>query len=171
MESGSKVKTWGEYERDSTTNNIREQGLSNVENLGDARLLLAQFKTGTGEAGKLRPIDAQLKVAEEERAILQAKVKRDFVDKGQATPAEFKQKLEASNLKISGLNDQRAEAGKPLTLLLNRTTQEINSIKTQLEQLQDPDKIAALGGEAAADKQRTELQRQLDPKKDFWRQV
>ncbi|MEH2148587.1 tape measure protein [Nostoc sp.] len=167
MESGSKVKTWGEYERDSTINNIQEQGLSYAENLGDARLLLAQFKTGTGEAGKLRPIDAQLKTAEEERAILQAKIKRDFVDKGQAVPAEFKQQLGASNLKINGLNDQRAEAGKPLTFLLNDTTRKINSIKTQLDDLKNPDKIADMGGQAAADKQRVELQRQLKPQEQF----
>ncbi|MBN3875230.1 tape measure protein [Nostoc sp. JL23] len=164
---GKKIKTWGEYERDSAVNNIQEQGLSYAENLGDARLLLAQFKTGTGEAGKLRPIDAQLKVAEEERAILQAKIKRDFVDKGQAVPAQFKQQLGASNLKINGLNDQRAEAGKPLTFLLNDTTQKINSIKTQIEQLNNPDKIANMGGQAAADKQRVELQRQLKPQEQL----
>ncbi|HYX18360.1 MAG TPA: Hint domain-containing homing endonuclease, partial [Nostoc sp.] len=160
---GDKVKTWGEYERDSTTNNIQEQGLYNTEALAEARYRLSEFKTGTGEGGKLRPIDAQLKTAEEERAILQAKIKRDFVDKGQAPPSVLKQQLEASNLKITGLNDQRAEAGKPLTFLLNDTTRKINSIKSQLDNLKNPDAVANAGGEAAADRQRQELQRQLKP--------
>ncbi|MEH2201180.1 tape measure protein [Nostoc sp.] len=164
---GKKIKTYGQYERDSTTKNIQEQGLSNTESLGEAQYQLAQFKTGTGEAGKLRPIDTQLKIAEEQRAILQAQIKRDFLDKGQTVPSEFKQKLESQNLNITGLNDQRAEAAKPLSLELNRTIQKINSIKTQQEQLNNPDNVAALGGEAAADKQRQDLQRQLEPLKQF----
>ncbi|MEH2029813.1 MAG: tape measure protein [Nostoc sp.] len=164
---GAKLTTWGEYERDKVNNDIQEQGLSNVDNLGDARLLLSQFKTGTGEAGKLRPIDAQLKTAEEERAILKAQIKRDFTDKGQTPPAKFKQQLEASNLKIAGLNDQRSEASKPLTLLLSRTDREISSIKTQIEDLNKPENIKNLGGDAAADKQRENLLKQLAPKKEL----
>ncbi|MEH1777122.1 tape measure protein [Nostoc sp.] len=164
---GNKIKTWGEYERDSTTKNIQEQGFANTESLGEARYQLAQFKTGTGEGGKLRGIDAELKSAEEQRAILQAQIKRDFVDKGQTIPADSKRQLDSQNLKITALNDQRSEAAKPLTLELNRTTQKINSIKSQLEQLDNPDNIAALGGEAAAEKQRQNLKIQLEPLKQF----
>ncbi|QLE42244.1 tape measure protein [Nostoc sp. C052] len=164
---GKKIKTYGQYERDSTVNSIEQQGLSNSESLGEARYRLAQFKTGTGDGGKLRGIDAELKAAEEQRAILQSQIKRDFVDKGQAVPADSKRQLDSQNLKITALNDQRSDAAKPLTLELNRTTQKINSIKSQLEQLDNPDNIAALGGEAAADKQRQNLKIQLEPLKQF----
>ncbi|BBD69525.1 hypothetical protein Mfla_2689 [Nostoc commune NIES-4072] len=164
---GKKIKTYGQYERDNTANSIEQQGLSNTEALAEGRYRLTEFKTGTGEGGKLRGIDAQLKAAEEQRAILQAQIKRDFVDKGQAVPVESKRQLDSQNLKITALNDQRSDAAKPLTLELNRTTQKINSIKSQLEQLNNPDNIAALGGEAAADKQRQNLKLQLEPLKQF----
>lgn len=164
---GKRIKTWGEYERDSSVNNIDEEGLANTESLAEARHQLAGFKTGTGEGGKLRGLDAQLKAAEEQRAILQAQIKRDFVDKGQTIPAEFKRQLDSQNLKVSGLNDQRAEAAKPLSLEENRTTQKINFIKSQLNDLNDPDKIANQGGEAAADIQRQKLKTQLEPLQQF----
>jgi hypothetical protein len=164
---GNKIKTWGEYERDKVGSDIQEQGFANTESLAEARYQMAQFKTGKGEPGKLRSIDAQLKAAEEERATTKATLKRDFTDKGQAIPAQSKQQLEAQNLKINDLNDQRSAIAKPLTLELNRKNQEIASIKAQLEGLNNPDRVSALGGEAAADKQRQELTRQLQPLKQF----
>ncbi|QSJ14600.1 tape measure protein [Nostoc sp. UHCC 0702] len=164
---GNKIKTWGEYERDSIINDIEEQGQALAQSNAETRYRIAELKTGKGEAGKLRGIDSELKTAEEERAILQARIKREFTDKGQVIPSELKQQLESQNLKITQLNNQRSEIATPLTLELNRKNQEIAAIQSNLELLQNPEKIKTLGGEAVAEKQRQELRRQLESHKLF----
>lgn len=135
--------------------------------MNSAKLRLTQLKTGSGDIGQLPTIDSALRDAEQQRQILQAEIKRNFTDKGLATPAEDKRRLEAQNLRITDLDNQRADIAKPFTLDLSRADQQINAIKAQIESLKSPEGIAAVGGSEAALKLTEDLKASMERLKQF----
>jgi tape measure domain-containing protein len=167
MAAGDKLKTYGESERDRVTQNTADIAGSNTDFLSSAKLRLTQLKTGSGDIGQLPTIDATLRDAEQQRQILQAQSKRNFTDKGLAIPADDKRRLEAQNLRITDLNNQRSEIAKPFTLDLSRTDQQINGLKAQIESLKSPEGIAAVGGDEAALKLTEDLKASMERLKQF----
>lgn len=159
--------TYGELERDRVTQNTADITDANSDFLGSARRRLGQLQTGSGDIGQIPAIDASLKDAEMQRQILQAGIKRNFTDKGLAIPAQDKRRLEAQNLKITDLNNQRADIAKPFTLDLSRADQQINAIKAQIESLKSPEGIAAVGGGEAALKLTEDLNASMERLKQF----
>ncbi|MBD2437361.1 tape measure protein [Nostoc sp. FACHB-110] len=161
------LKTYGEAERDRITQNTGDITNANTSFLSSGYLRLAQLRSRTGDTGQLPAIDATLRDAEQQRQILQAQAKRNFTDKGLAIPAEDKRRLEAQNLRITDLNNQRADIAKPFTLDLSRADQQINAIKAQIESLKSPEGMAAVGGGEAALKLTEQLKGSMGRLKQF----
>ncbi|WP_414755551.1 tape measure protein [Anabaena sp. CCY 9910] len=165
--SDEKLKTYGELERDRIAQNTSSISQSNDAFLSSARLRLAQVRSRTGEVGQLPAIDSALRDAEQQRQILQADIKRNFTDKGLAIPADARNRLEAQNLRINDFNNQRAEISKPFTLDISRADRQINDLRSQIEALNSPEGIAAVGGDVAAAKLTEELKASLERLKNF----
>ncbi|MFN6572380.1 tape measure protein [Dendronalium sp. ChiSLP03b] len=163
----SKIKTYGELERDRVGQSVESTTGDNTDFLISARTRLNQFKSRSGDIGQLPALDSTLRDAEQQRQILQAGIKRNFTDKGLAIPAEDKRRLEAQNLRITDLNNQRSELAKPFTLDITRTDQQINALKAQIESLKSPEAIAAVGGTEAATDLTQQLQNSLEKLKKF----
>ncbi|MFK0731414.1 MAG: tape measure protein [Gloeotrichia echinulata GP01] len=164
---GIKLDTYGKLEQDSINKSTNETTNSNTDFLISARTRLNQLKSGSGDIGQLPVIDATLKDAEQQRQILQADINRKFTAKGVATPVEDKRRLEAQNLRITDLNNQRSQIAKPFTLDLSRTQQQIDGIKSQIESLKSPEGIAAVGGDEAALQLIEQLKNSLERLKKF----
>lgn len=159
--------SYGELEQSNVNRSVEDISLSNADYLSNAKLRLGQLKSSTGDIGQLPGIDAKLRSSEQERQVLQADIARNYTNKGLAVPAEYKQRLEASNLNINDLNNRRSEVAKPFTLDLARADQQINSIKAQIEALKSPEAIAAVGGDEAASKLTDQLKESLKSLKAF----
>lgn len=165
--TGQKIKTYGERERDKITGDTGSLTAASNKLFASATLRLRQLQKGSGDIGQLPAIDATLRDAEQQRQILQANIKRNFTDKGLAIPADDKRRLEAQNLRITDLNNQRADIAKPFTLDLSRADQQINAIKAQIEALKSPEGIAAVGGGEAALKLTEQLKGSMERLKQF----
>ncbi|MBD2489010.1 tape measure protein [Aulosira sp. FACHB-615] len=165
--TGKKIKTYGERERDKSTGDARDLAAASDRLSASATLKLRQLQKGSGDIGQLPAIDATLRDAEQQRQILQAGIKRNFTDKGLAVPAQDKRRLDAQNLRITDLNNQRADIAKPFTLDLSRADGQINAIKAQIEVLKSPESIAAVGGEEAALKLTEQLKGSMERLKQF----
>jgi tape measure domain-containing protein len=165
--TGKKLKTYGQLEKQRVTDSTEDSVLGNTNFLSNARIRLHQLKSNTGDIGKLPALDTTLRDAEQRREILQAQIKRDYTDKGKATPADSKRRLEAQSLRITDLNNQRAEIAKPFTLDLTRTDRQINTVKAQIESLKSSEAIAAVGGDEAASKLTERLKGSLEKLKQF----
>lgn len=164
---GVKLDTYGKLEQSNINKSTNETTNSNTDFLISARTRLNQLKSGSGDIGQLPAIDATLKDAEQQRQILQADINRKFVAKGIATPVEDKRRLEAQNLRITDLNNQRSQIAKPFTLDLSRTEQQINGIKSQIESLKSPEGIAAVGGDESALQLIEQLKNSMEKLKKF----
>ncbi|WP_445634544.1 tape measure protein [Nostoc sp. DSM 114161] len=151
LDAASKLKTFGEYEKGDITKNVGNQVSAGNKLIANANLRITQLQKGTGDGSSLPNIDAQLQAAEQQRQILQARMKREFVDKGLTVPFQLKLDLETQNKNISDLNDKRASISKPFTDDLNRLNQAINFTKSQIEALSTEKGIKAVGGDKAAD--------------------
>lgn len=162
-----KFSTYGQLEQSNVNNSITGITGNNADFLVSARTRLNQLKSGQGNIGQLPVIDSALRDAEIQRQTLQADIKRNFIDKGIATPAEDKRRLEAQNLRITDLNNQRSDIAKPFNLDLSRADQRINDIKSQVEALKNPDNIAAVGGGEVASKLTEQLNASLEKLKQF----
>jgi hypothetical protein len=165
--TGKKLKTYGQLEKQRVTDSTEDSVLGNTNFLSNAQIRLSQLKKGLGDIGKLPTMDATLRDAEQQRQVLQAQIQRDYTDKGKATPADSKRRLEAQSLRITDLNNQRAEIAKPFTLDLTRTDRQINAVKAQIESLKSSEAIAAVGGDEAALKLTEQLKGSLEKLKQF----
>lgn len=165
--TGEKFATFGELEQSRVNQGVGEISGSNFDFLASARTRLNQLKSGTGDIGQLPIIDSALRDAELQRQITSANIKRNFTDKGLATPAEDRRRLDAQNLRINDLNNQRSQVAKPFSLDISRTDQRINDIRAQIEALQNPDNIAAVGGDAAAAQLTEQLKASMERLKQF----
>ncbi len=166
--SGGKIqlKTYGELDQENINSSMEDTSTYGNEFLSGAKYRLAELKKGAGSIGKLPGIDKQLFDAEQKRQILQANIKREYSDKGLATPAGAKLSIEGQNLRIKELNDKRSEIANPFTRDIVRTDKLIDSIKSQLDTLKTPQAIQTLG-EDNVQKKTDELQKNLNLLKRF----
>lgn len=167
MGFGDKLQTYGGLEQQRVGQAIATNAASSNDLIASGRLRLAQLKTGTGDIGKLRAVDGELRDAEQQRQIVKADIDRDYIQKGIAIPAEAKAQLATLDLQIRKLNELRSEASTPFTLDISRVDLQINSLKSQLENLAQPDAIAAVGGEEAAEGLRKQIQSSLESLRTF----
>ncbi|HAX75719.1 MAG TPA: hypothetical protein DCY88_07770 [Cyanobacteria bacterium UBA11372] len=154
--------SYADLQKQNLENAIAEIYGGGINVAASSKLSLAELKTGKGQFSELKQVEEELKKAEEGRRTLQARIYREYTNQGKVVPFEIQKELDASREQISQLNDRRATALQPLTTQITQIEQQIENTKNALRELNDPNTIAALGGEQVAAEQRQKLQASLD---------
>lgn len=154
---------YGELQRDNLISSLGDFNFGNNQLISNATNSLSRLK-GIGGLGG---VDEELRNAQSQRAVLQGEIERNFSRKGLLIPPEYEKQVENLTAKIDKLSESRVNLAKPLTEDLVRVTNQIAATKSQIQSLEDPKTIAALGGEAEASRQKQQLQITLDALKQF----
>ncbi|MBD2570057.1 tape measure protein [Anabaena lutea] len=164
---GSRLNTYGQLEKSSIEANAQNQIASIYALMVQSKLGLAQLESGTGEAGKLPSLTKELQVAEQERAVLQAEIKRLYSDKGLVVPGDKRQQLEQKNIQIQKLNTDREAVARPFTLSISKSEQQITSLKSKIDQLKNDEKLLGVLGQDGVDQLIQQYQQALKSAQDF----
>ena len=142
--------------------------LSSVNaSLGEGKVGLANLTTGKGEFADLPKLTRQLQIAEQERAVLQAEIQRNFADKGLVVPSQQRTQLEQKNIQVQKLSEQRQQLATPFTSTIATVDRQISSLKAQLESLKTDDKLLGVLGQKGVDEQIQGYQLALKAAQDF----
>ncbi|MBW4677143.1 MAG: tape measure protein [Desmonostoc geniculatum HA4340-LM1] len=154
------IKTTGEYERDENLRNFTNQVSSSAKLAATVSANFAELQKGVGGAGDFINIDKQLQQAEQQRRILQARIERDYSQKGLPVPIDITFELNQVNKNIAELNEQRGNLSKPYTDDLTRINRDINNLKASLKDLDTPEAIDNLGEDKIA-QQKSEYEQKI----------